>query len=810
MNKKIETQIRAAYHKLDLGFNTKQWHGYEIHLEPWTLDCFTAAEIAAAKRSEDADHYLEELALWKTNEIAESEKWEGGIYLYPDESQQEYGLSIFYRRAKLGIDKGDLMRDYPIKKYTLEIIGKHIGQRFVPIQEQYRRFKEFRRSRMDGHLVTLGLGGTKDAQGRYSDRERVSIWHPLDPKHPCNLREALFNAGKLQRMIEYQAKATGRFYDVYKAWLKASHSPTELPVGAADFPDDIQAYACIAEVDMEPDDFEVVEGELDIAAMDDELTDPALDPEMATEAPVAAGDSKVPAGTWELTYTGDKNPHPQTELIDVVGGRAEALEKANNFLQANYYDWEIISLIPLDTTLDTGDEIDDLRKSEGYILKDIADAEKRLKGTKDKIEAERIQNTLKLFRKELETVQKQIAKSGITEAKKKEPEFEKEIKAAVARILQQEKFKDILKPISFIVIRPSMPVPEVKLTYYKRSTRHYIAVLEGQLPVPKGAGWILESFRVAVGYDTSGAQPTAKLIGNIHNALLRMIPLAKKMKLPDKIVKYIGEIPDKNIIPVRSMLREWYIKDEPGQFATRLRDVLFRLLPPDWKIVGFYLKGEPTHEKLILENDIYSMAKPMITERLAAINFQDEQLFRRPEREKKEAVETDVDDLRGRDLKESKPGPGKFEGNFNRELAEALYNLSQEGGCADELGGAEGYGWYGLIKDLEELHIKEDGSRVIGAYVSEDNDGFFLYKTFSNAKELNAKWQEIQKMFESEDTGKSADLTQEEEEAITTAFGDVDDEVKPPGKIPPTVWMRDKKGRGKLLVHINRDRKSVV
>jgi len=579
------------------------------------------------------------------------------------------------------------------KKYTLEIIGKHIGQRFVPIQEQYRRFKEFRRSRLDGHLVTLGLGGEKDAQGRYSDRERVSIWHPLDPKHPCNLREALFNAGKLQRLIQGQAKATGRFYDVYKAWLKASDSPTEPPVAAMDFPDDIQAYACIAETD--PDDFETVESELDISAeeyssIDNGLTDPNLDPEMATETKADAGVEKVPTGEWKLTYTGDKIPeYLTTEIIDVIGGYAEALEKANDFLQANYYDWEIISLRPIGASTDTGDEVDDLRKSEGYILKDIADAEKRLKVTKDKIEADRIQNTIKLFRKELDAVQKKLSKLGITEAKKKEPEFEKEIKAAVARILQQEKFKDILKPISFIVIRPSMPVPEVKLTYFKRTTRHYVVVLEGQLPVPKGASWIMEPFKVSLGYDESGAQPAAKLIGNIHNALLRLLPMAKKMKLTPEVIKYIEQIPTKDIIQVRSMLREWYIKDEPGQFAVRLCDVMFRLLPKDWSITGLWVKGEPTHEKLIIENEIYALAKPMIKERLAAINYQDEALFRRPDKMKKET-----------------------------------------------------------------------------------------------------------------ETEGMADLSPEEEEAIATAFGDVDDEVKPSGISKPTVWMRDR--NGKYMVHIDR------
>ena len=60
--------------------------------------------------------------------------------------------------------------------------------------------------------------------------------------------------------------------------------------------------------------------------------------------------------------------------------------------------------------------------------------------------------------------------------------------------------------------------------------------------------------------------------------------------------------------------------------------------------------------------------------------------------------------------------PGKFEGCSDQELGENLYTLSLDG-CDDELGDAESFGWYGLIKF-------DDGTWYI---ISEDNCGFFNY-----------------------------------------------------------------------------------
>lgn len=47
---------------------------------------------------------------------------------------------------------------------------------------------------------------------------------------------------------------------------------------------------------------------------------------------------------FKLIYMADGSTNEQTEVFEVVGYYAEALEKANQFLNANYYSWEIVDL----------------------------------------------------------------------------------------------------------------------------------------------------------------------------------------------------------------------------------------------------------------------------------------------------------------------------------------------------------------------------------------------------------------------------------------------------------------------------------
>lgn len=73
---------------------------YVVHPEPWHLDCFSDDDLASAGNGEESENILVEIAEGKAAEIAEKEGWDGMVFLYPDESGVEYGLSIFYRRSK--------------------------------------------------------------------------------------------------------------------------------------------------------------------------------------------------------------------------------------------------------------------------------------------------------------------------------------------------------------------------------------------------------------------------------------------------------------------------------------------------------------------------------------------------------------------------------------------------------------------------------------------------------------------------------------------------------------------------------------
>jgi hypothetical protein len=73
---------------------------------------------------------------------------------------------------------------------------------------------------------------------------------------------------------------------------------------------------------------------------------------------------------------------------------------------------------------------------------------------------------------------------------------------------------------------------------------------------------------------------------------------------------------------------------------------------------------------------------------------------------------------------------GKFEGWSDQKLAEELYAKSHEGGCSDELGDTEGFGWYGLIQRGRKWYL-----------VNEDSQGFFnLFYEFTKSIEAKKAW----------------------------------------------------------------------
>ena len=82
-------------------------------------------------------------------------------------------------------------------------------------------------------------------------------------------------------------------------------------------------------------------------------------------------------------------------------------------------------------------------------------------------------------------------------------------------------------------------------------------------------------------------------------------------------------------------------------------------------------------------------------------------------------------------METTKRQPGKFEGCYDQDLAQALHNLSLEGGCDQEIGDVEGFGWYGLMRDINLQKPKD-------YIIQEDNYGFFDYTEYEKGVAIKA------------------------------------------------------------------------
>lgn len=83
--------------------------------------------------------------------------------------------------------------------------------------------------------------------------------------------------------------------------------------------------------------------------------------------------------------------------------------------------------------------------------------------------------------------------------------------------------------------------------------------------------------------------------------------------------------------------------------------------------------------------------------------------------------------------------PGKFEGCSDQDLGETLHGITLDGGCDEELGDVQDFGWYGLI-------IGFDNGK--GYIVSEDNQGFFDYEEFPTYAAAEKAWAGLEKEYE--------------------------------------------------------------
>lgn len=77
------------------------------------------------------------------------------------------------------------------------------------------------------------------------------------------------------------------------------------------------------------------------------------------------------------------------------------------------------------------------------------------------------------------------------------------------------------------------------------------------------------------------------------------------------------------------------------------------------------------------------------------------------------------------------PGPGKFEGNEDRQVAEDLFSLTIGGWYNEQFGNIDEDGmWEALL-----TNVTVKSGKASNYIVTEDNQGFFTYKEYPIEKE---------------------------------------------------------------------------
>lgn len=76
-----------------------------------------------------------------------------------------------------------------------------------------------------------------------------------------------------------------------------------------------------------------------------------------------------------------------------------------------------------------------------------------------------------------------------------------------------------------------------------------------------------------------------------------------------------------------------------------------------------------------------------------------------------------------------RPGPGKFEANYDRTLATALYDLSLDGSLDEETGNVAEHGWVGRIGQF---------------LLFEDSGGFFEYEDAGSESAAKLRFSQLE------------------------------------------------------------------
>ena len=106
-------------------------------------------------------------------------------------------------------------------------------------------------------------------------------------------------------------------------------------------------------------------------------------------------------------------------------------------------------------------------------------------------------------------------------------------------------------------------------------------------------------------------------------------------------------------------------------------------------------------------------------------------------------------------------GPGKFD----TILDAYVYDVSLDGGCDEELGESDSFGWYGLMRADKSFagDVRREAERnqdqdltegewllltgTAGVILSEDSQGFVSVEYFDTQAELETAWMELEKAY---------------------------------------------------------------
>jgi hypothetical protein len=349
-----------------------------------------------------------------------------------------------------------MMRENP-REY--EIIGNFLVERLVPLKEQYSRAERFRRIMKNEHLTTIIFWGCPaDKYKKCKHSEIVSIWHPLDPKVKCDLRDEFAQSGRLQKMIQQEITSIGTSRNVWRHWLAVK--PGRRPKSSIMKLKKPMTIACTV-----GDNGELPEG--------------------------------YDAKFFDLLQAAGAEAKKEGYIIEDVSNEFEGM--IDEFVEG------------------AREDIGELEKELAIAKSELGKAKKKLDTAKTAPEKHSAEKAVKFWEDSVADIKKQMQTKKVTlDRQEVRPRLERELSLAITRVLKAN--KDVLGTLKSIKVIPMLPDPKYLFNWRAVEHKKFILVLSGLLPIREKETWKLAPFKVAI----EGGQTAAKFVANLHNALLRL------------------------------------------------------------------------------------------------------------------------------------------------------------------------------------------------------------------------------------------------------------------------------------------------